>query len=413
MKSKLCFLNASCFLQTQIFILPVLFLFYQHCGLTVGDFFLFQGIFSLSALLFEIPMGYLADVFSKRNVLILSYTFFLIRLLLWLFLAQYGYWILLIGEILYAAQKASFAGVADSYIYEYLKFNHISDKMKKHYGTMNFFMSFGTAFSSLVGASVYAIISQYTLKEYNYNYGFMALLGLELILNLTAIGLLFRLPQLPYLSRPQLTLKQTYNNLFRCIVWTMKNKNIKDYMFYSSLLVSITSVFAWGFQPIMKLLLFPVSLYGIVYSINHIFRAICSLCSDKINRFISLPKMAILIFVLFVICFILTFIVLNVPSLPIGVSLLYFIFVSLTIGGQLAFKILHESRLHTFIPSKMRATASSINTMIGRLYSGFFFILMKVLLDGASLQKSLAICFTAFVLLAFPLRKVCLEKIEK
>ena len=158
MENKLRFLNISCFLQTQIFMLPVLFLFYQHCGLTVGDFFLFQGIFSLSALLFEIPMGYLADVFSKRNVLILSYTFFLMRLCLWLCFAQYGYWILLIGEILYAAQKASFAGVVDSYIYEYLKINRVAKKMQKHYGHMNFFMSLGTAFSSLIGVFLFVLL---------------------------------------------------------------------------------------------------------------------------------------------------------------------------------------------------------------------------------------------------------------
>jgi len=187
---------------------PISLLFYQYCGLSVGDFFLFQGIFSLAALLLEVPMGYLADIFPKKNILALSYVFVIIRDLLWLFLAQYGYWIILLGEILYAAYKTSFSGVPDSYIYEYLKIQNVSNKMIKHYGKMNFFMMLGTSFSSVIGAGIYAVISEYTLEKYNCNYGFIILIYLELLLNLIAICLLFRLPQLPQQSSFRTSLKK-------------------------------------------------------------------------------------------------------------------------------------------------------------------------------------------------------------
>ena len=406
MKNKLQLLNISVFLQTQLFMLPFLFLFYQHCGLGVGDFFLFQGIFSLTALLLEIPMGYLGDIFSKRNILILSYSFFVLRCLLWLFFSQYGYFILLLGEILYAAQKASFAGTSDSYIYEYLKRYNVPQKMKQQYGRMNFFMSFGTAFSSVVGAWIYAIVSKYTLQKYNYNYGFVALIGLELILNLIAICLLLRLPKIPQQKGNKMTLKRIYADLFQCIVSTMKNKNIKYHILYSGIIAATTVVFAWSFQPIMKMLLIPVSLYGLVYFINHFFRAMASFYSDEINKFVPLSKIALSVFVLFTLCFISTFVILNVSAVPTYVSFLYFGFVSFSIGVQLTYLLLHVSRLHTFIPSNMRATSSSVNSLIGRLYAGFFFILMKILLDGVSIQQSLAVCFVLFIIGSWPLRKV-------
>lgn len=406
MNNKLRFLNISVFLQTQLYLLPFLFLFYQHCGLSVGDFFLFQGVFSIACLLFEIPLGYLGDIFPKRNVLMLSYTFFILRCLLWLFFAQYGYWVLLAGEILYAAQRASFTGVSDSYIYEYLKRYNISQKMKKRYGKMNFFMSMGNAISSLIGAGIYVVVSQYTLAKYNYNYAFMALIGLELILNLIATLLLFRLPNLPQQAHPQKTLKETYTNIFHCVILTMRNQNIKNHILYSGLLTATTSIFVWSFQPIMKLLLIPSLMYGFVYFINHIVRAIASLCSDKISHLISLSKMALLIFVGFVSCFIITFIVLNSPHVSVEMGLLYFIFISLVIGMQLAFRILHDCRLHTFVPSQMRSTSSSVSSMVNRLYAGFFFVLMKILLDDVSIQKSLIVCFIVFIAAAWPLKKV-------
>ena len=407
MQNKLRYLNISIFLQTQLYMVPFLLLFYQQNGLTVGDFFLFQGIFSLSAILFDIPSGYLADIFPKRNILVLSYLFYIARLILWLFFAQYGFWIFLLAEIMFAAHKATWAGCADSYIYEYLKFNSIPQKMKRRYGKMNFFMALGTAFSSLIGAWIYTMVSEYTLQKYNYNYGFMVLISLELILNVAAIILLFGLPKIPQPIHPKTTIKKAYIDLFKTVIWTMKNQNIKYHILYSGLLTATTSVFVWSFQPIMKLLVFPVALYGVVYFINHAFRALGSLYSDKINQIITLPKMAISVFVGFITCFILTFIILNVSTVPVSVSLLYFIFISFVIGGQLAFRILHDCRLHTFIPSEMRATSSSVSTMVGRLYSGFFFILMKILLDGVSIQKSLAVCLIIFIVASLPLKKLC------
>ena len=50
-KNPLEIFNVATFLQTQILMLPVLLLFYQENGLTAGDLFLFQGIFSITALL--------------------------------------------------------------------------------------------------------------------------------------------------------------------------------------------------------------------------------------------------------------------------------------------------------------------------------------------------------------------------
>ena len=398
--------NLSVFFQTQLFLLPFLLLFYQSCGLTVGDFFLFQGVFSLAALLLEIPMGYLGDIFPKKNILILSYTFYVIRCMLWLFFARYGYWIILIGEILFAAQKTTFTGVSDSYIYEYLKHYNIPQKMAKHYGTMNFFLAFGTAFSVFISTPIYAIVSKYTLAEYGHNYAFFVLISLELILNLAAIGLLSRLPTFSQTPLPKGTLKKSYQRLFQSITWMAKNTNIRYHVLYSGLLNAITLVFAWSFQPIMKFLLFPVSLYGVVYFMNHSLRAFSSLCIDKIGNFISLSKMSLLTFVLFIIGFMGTFVIFTIPTISPYWGLLYFFFISLTIGIQLAFRLLCDCRLHTFIPSEMRATLSSVNTATSRLYAAFFFVLMKILLDGASIQSTFVICFIIFVILSFPLKDV-------
>lgn len=405
-EKSLNLLNVSVFLQTQFFLLPVLFLFYQHCGLSVGDFFLFQGIFSLSTLLFEIPFGYLGDIISKKSVLILSYLFFIFRLILWLFFAQYGYWVLLLGEILFAAQKASFSGAVDSYIYEYLKHFNSSKEMLKCYGKVNFFLAAGTAFSAIPATLLYSKISQYTLLKYNHDYGFVVLMLLELILNLTALFLLVLLPAIPRTQEPKKTFEELYKRFFKTIIWTINKQNIRYHALYSGLLIAMTSVFVWSFQPIMKLLLLPVPLYGVVYFINHSFRALSSLYLNKIKSLFPLSKMYMLTLSLFVLSFMLTFVVLNMKNCSPLTCLLYFTFISFTIGMQLAYHLCNISRLHTFVPSIIRTTVSSVNMAMGRLFSAFFFVLVKILLSDNPLQNVFIVCFAIFVIVAIGLRKV-------
>ena len=156
----------------------------------------------------------------------------------------------------------------------------------------------------------------------------------------------------------------------------------------------------------MKLLLFPASLYGVVYFMNHGFRAFASLYLDKIKNFMLLSKMSVLTFGLFVAGFIITLIILNIPTISPYWALLYFFFISFAIGIQLAFRLLCVCRLYLFVPANMKATFASLNSAISRLYGAFFFILIKILLDGVSLRESFLICFVIFIVLSIPLKAV-------
>ena len=163
-------INFAVFLQQQRYILPVSFLFYLYNGLNLADFVFFQSIFYFTCLLSEIPAGYLGDIFPRKNILIFSYSLFLLRIILWL--TMQGYWIILAGEILYGLSKACYRGVSDGYIYDWLKNNNISDKMLNKYGKYNFYMSAGCAISGILGALLYKF------------YGFKPLLCFELIIDL-------------------------------------------------------------------------------------------------------------------------------------------------------------------------------------------------------------------------------------
>ena len=116
--------------------------------------------------------------------------------------------------------------------------------------------------------------------------------------------------------------------------------------------------------------------------------------------------MSVLTFVLFILSFILMFIILNVKEISPYWGVVCFGIVSFAIGIQWAFRLLCNCRMYLFIPADMKATMSSVNSAVARLYGGFFFILIKVLLDGVSLRDTFIICFVFFLALSVPLKAV-------
>ena len=173
-------LDLACFLRSQLYLAPVLLLFYQQNGLTIADFVLFQGIFQLTGILFEVPCGYIADVISKKKVLILAFACFFLRAALWLSFS--GFYIVLLGELFNALSRAFLSGVYDSYIYDYLKHENRTGRMLKECGKTNFAMSSGAMFAAVFSAVLYD------------NFGTVILLSLEFILTLVSIILLTTLP---------------------------------------------------------------------------------------------------------------------------------------------------------------------------------------------------------------------------
>ena len=55
--------------------MPIIWLFYEENGLTITDLFVIQAIYSVTIALIEIPSGYVADVFGRKNSMIIG-TFF-------------------------------------------------------------------------------------------------------------------------------------------------------------------------------------------------------------------------------------------------------------------------------------------------------------------------------------------------
>ena len=317
-----------------------------------------------------------------------------------------GVWVSSVGGSLYSASKAFYSGVADGYVYDYLKESGTTHKMLEKYGCLNFFMSIGTAISSLLGAYFYGTFSKWTQAHWGHDYGFLILILIEIVFNTAALLLLFALPKLPSAKTKVTGLWEKYKDLFHITRRALRNPDIKYHMFYSGLLAGTTMVFVWSFQPLMTTALIPVSLFGVVYFANHFFRAVASYFLHKTMRFFSLPAFGVVTFIMFVLSFLLAVEMAHVGQPNVWISFGILFFICLTIGFQLTFTLASITRIHTLISSDIRSTAASVNYMIGRMCAGFFLILFKVLLDGVSMQTTFVVAFGVFLFGLYPLWRI-------
>lgn len=365
-------LDLACFLRSQLYLAPVLLLFYQQNGLTITDFVLLQGIFQLTGIVFEIPCGYIADVISKKKVLILAFICFLLRAILWLSFS--GIYIILLGELFNALSRAFLSGVYDSYIYDYLRNNNKTKQMLKECGKTNFAMSSGAMFAAIFSAILYK------------HFGTVILLSLELILTSISIILLTTLPNPPSSKPYGITLRQKFTEIKDTTIATMKNKNINLYIIYSALLFSTTSLFCWCFQPLLKVSSAPVIMFSLVYVINHALRAGFSFYVNKLKKFFGFNRLlAVTTFLCFYsfACMILSFYF----KLP-NIATISLIFVCIGIGFQLAFAIANINHIHTHALEETRATISSVNNMLQQTISGIILICFKFVVTAITPDSS-------------------------
>lgn len=383
-------LDLACFLRSQLYLAPVLLLFYQQNGLTAADFVLFQGIFQLTGIAFEIPCGYIADVISKKKVLVLAFLCFFLRAGLWLSFS--GIYIVLLGELFNALSRAFLSGVYDSYIYDYLKNENKTKRMLKECGRTNFAMSSGAMFAAIFSAVLYKY------------YGTVILLSLEFCLTLISIILLTTLPNPPSARPHAITLKEKFIEIKDTSIATLKNKNINIYIIYSALLFSTTSLFCWCFQPLLKMSAAPILMFSYVAVINHALRAGFSFYVNKLKNFFGFNRLLVITTFLCMYsfaCMILSF-YFKMPY----VSCLSLFFVCIGIGFQLAFAIANINNIHNFALEETRATISSVNNMLQQTISGLSLICFKFVVaptsDGSGLGFSAAFSvFGAFYMCTF------------
>ena len=204
--------NIALFLRTLTLLSPIILFFYNENGLETKDLFFCQGIFLFFAILFDIPIGYFSNNKSRKHLLISSFIIYFIATLLWLFFK--GYYVILIGEILYAISKTAMDNITPSYLYDYCK--NKRKTIGEYIGNATFSTFFGTTLSSILGAFLYS----------RFNSTFILIL--ECILITLAIILMCSIPNIK-INKDEEKNKYSIGQYLNTTKNILKNKSISYY----------------------------------------------------------------------------------------------------------------------------------------------------------------------------------------
>ena len=97
-------------------LMPVIIPYFQSRGLEMENIYQLQAFFGFCLLLFEVPSGYISDLFGRKAVLILATFFHGIGFTLFVFATDF--WLLIVAELILAIAISLFSGTDISLIYD-------------------------------------------------------------------------------------------------------------------------------------------------------------------------------------------------------------------------------------------------------------------------------------------------------
>ncbi len=378
-------------LVNALFFLPVVMLFYNYKGLSMGDFFLIQGIFSLAVFVLEIPTGYIGDLFSRKHTLIIGNFIWIAGYLIWIF--GKGFWAVLSGELIFAVTLSLISGTVEAYLYDLLKKCHKEEKFHQKYAKMEMLGNLMLTISTLTGAFIYQFLGPS-----------IPLWGSIVCLIVSTI-ILILLPDVPESKRIVAKDKSKWQDILDISKYALRHSELKWLMLFPAVYGMLTLVLMWGLQSVMLFRELPIFMFSVVMGANAFLRTFWSGVSGKILEKINLSGIIKLQCLIIVIATIGSCIAAYVPQQIVYLCLLLMMMAS---SSVVLSKISTSVLINHRIKSDERATVLSVKSMVNRIFWALAMIALKPLFDSIGVGAT----FMVSALLLIPIL-ICARHLYK
>jgi len=334
-------------------------IYFFELGFSLTQIGFLLSALSLSIFIFEIPTGVFADIFGRKKSTIFG--FFLSAFAIFMIFFTHNFYLLLVIFFMWGLGQTFISGAQDAWIVDHLKQNKREELVQEFYVKQHSFYSFSLLFSGLIGA--------WLVQSF----------GLSIIWIITAASfipdiILFSLFAKENFPRKKKSLKDEYQGFIN------HTKESTKYAFnhkviFSLLVIGAISVFVMAFsdfltwQPLLRNLGFQEHWFGYLFSGLMVFGIfgpyVAKFIAKKLNNnalylmYVSLLVFIVLFFVKFT----------SILWIFVLLFLLYYV-----ISRDLYLPIF-QPFFQKHIPSKMRATVGSFNSMIS---SGMFIVAMPL-----------------------------------
>ena len=356
----------------SLFHIAILVLFYQERGLSFSQIMILQSIYYFAKVLSEVPTGAWADRVGRKKSLIFGSFFHSLAYLLIFF--SHSLIPFIVGEIIAGISMSLAYGADSALAYDTLKSLGRGDEYQRVEGNANSMRYLGFALFAPVG-------------------GLLATISLALPYLASSIGIfLSGLIALSFVEPPRenesvvdsklKARRKSYYEIQKSLNLLLADKKILWFVLFFSLIFLATRLGFWTYQPYMKKVGLPLSLFGVVLAFFHLFSALVSKYADRLERVLKERLMLFIMPALVVLSFVL-------------LSRFLFLWSISFILIQQVTTAVHEpvlkSYLNRYTSSDVRATMLSVQNMAGNIAFALFASFLGSLVDRFHIENALLI----------------------
>ena len=361
--------------------MPIIVIFFQDHGLSLAQIMQLQAAYSLSVAIFEIPSGYIADLFGRKKTIVLSTLFSFFGFLIFSFFSGFNEFI--IAEICVGIGGSLMSGSDTALMYDTLIEENEQKTYTKVEGKNYAIGNFSESIAGVVG-------------------GLLAVNHLYLPVYLQTIILFFSIPISLSLIEPKVNKKLalSFQSIKNVLYFSLiKNLKLKWLIIFSSFMVVVTLSIAWLAQPFFQEINIPILYFGLLWALLNLTAGLLSFNSHKFNSKNNIFKYSIIMIV--------SFILLSIYQSLVG---LIFIFIIYAVRGLVT--PLLKNLININISSEKRATILSIRSFIIRISFASIAPFLGFIADKKSLQYSFFI-LTIIIIITLCLSCYKLYKLDK
>ena len=349
--------------------MPIIVLFYEENGLNLQEIFLLKSIYSIVLVSLDIPTGYLADAWGRKNCIITGCLVVFGGFICYSFSSTFAAFF--VAEILLGVGQSLVSGADSALLYDTTLQHQREDEYLKYEGKVTMIGNFSEAFAGIIGG----LLATYSLRFPFYCQAGVAFIGIPAAFALREF----------YTKRE---IENPLHNILAIIRYSLfTNKTLCYDIMFSGIIGAATLTMAWFVQPVLMHIDLPTGWFGLVWTILNLTVGIAALYSDAINNKLGTNKTYMFILLFIVGGYVSVAYCLNYFSL-----LLFFLFY--VVRGFATPILKGYINRQTF--SEMRATVLSIRNFIIRLIFAIMAPFIGWLNDAFSL--SFALLMTSIII---------------
>lgn len=371
------------FLETKA-LAAIMILFFQSRGLKMDEIFYLTIAWSLTALVCEVPSGYLADVIGRKKTILIGTILFFASQVHRVYATSY--WEFAFQFVLMSAAFSFFSGTEEALLYESLKATGREDEMLAQNGRLSSARQIFKMFTPLIG-SVIAI----DLTDVQYS----ILLWVDVVTALVAFGIFLFLVEPPHVRH----VLEEEVGIFAESLKTLKANPWMMRVSLNKILVFSGAFFTWRvYQPILSEHGITAIWLGVFYFLSSAFGFLGTWFLGAIEK-----RFGLVFFMTWTIIISLAMYLIGIfTSTPILLFISFLVIITISILREPAFSHL----VNGYVQSKSRATTLS-NLNMFRSVVDIPLIFLAAIISMMDLRYPLVFGFVLCLvaLLVFPVRE--------